>query len=619
MSSLLVTLRHNIVLESDVSLAIGELASLCRAPRQHIECISSEQALHGWLSAAGTSDEEHRFLCRALRKKGVVGFAIENGTVEHFRKIIARASFIQEAALIADAPIRLDSKLVERLTRVRPVPDGNFVAFGIPMATMLEYSAPMVFKRDKGACVSTSLDALVEFLLDGSPAPISLRSNLLDAVNAKKTTLYLSHELHLYKGKFFPRLVHSLINRFSSSDQGIVCDPFAGSGTALLEASLMGLPSVGLDVDPTSVMISEHKLALASVDCRELEEVCAAMRAALENNPATLFFEGRSYDATSWENHRVAVPEPMRGRLIKRGREEGYDLLEEIEQDAAVALLLIVQVPEHLQSIFRVCLSHALTKKLRLRFVGIGNGRFTFDVAKVRVIDLFLKKAFHMLAIAEVFTWLKRAGEALGPVKVVRSSAINLGCVCDPGSINLVVTSPPYIPASSGREHYARARAIPLVLTGAATLDELEELDRAFIGEMSGQAVEESFEDMPPSVRESLTFLKNDAQRLPKFLPTLQYYRDVKRVLGNIHTALEPNGTALFVVAKSHTFYIHKTKEILHTVDAARAICELGEQANLHVTEVINVPLAKSGGLNARPRSTDEYAEVVVVFRKLRT
>jgi hypothetical protein len=71
----------------------------------------------------------------------------------------------------------------------------------------------------------------------------------------------------------------------------------------------------------------------------------------------------------------------------------------------------------------------------------------------------------------------------------------------------------------------------------------------------------------------------------------------------------------LFVVANSHTFYIHKTKEILHSVDATGAICEIGEQVGLAVENVIEVPLLKSGGLNARPRSKDDYSEAVVVFR----
>jgi hypothetical protein len=479
---------------------------------------------------------------------------------------------------------------------------------------VLEYSAPLVFKRDRVGSLVPALDALVELLLDETSVGNGLSSYINTALEAKKTTLYLSHELHLYKGKFFPRLVHSLINRYAPP-AGAIVDPFAGSGTALLEASLLGYDSIGIDVDPTSVLISQHKTVLASVDPAELLEVCAAMETAVENHQSRLFFEERSYDVSLWRKHLIRVPEPMKSRLAKRGDEEGYDLLGEIERDAAIALTLISQVPAHLQSLFRVCLSHALTKKIRLRFVGIGNGRFTFDLAKIRVLELFLKKSYHMLAIAEVFSWLINAGVKLGKVDVIRESAINVNKVIPPHSIDLIVTSPPYIPASSGREHYARARAIPLVLTGAATLDELEELDKAFVGEMSGSEKKtEDIEPMPPKVERTLHFLSNDEQRRPKYLPTFQYYRDIRQILGNIKHTLTDNGKALFVVADSHTFYIHKTKEILHTVDATGAICEIGEQAGLRVKEVIDVPLMKSGGPNARPRSTDDYSEAVVVF-----
>jgi hypothetical protein len=215
-----------------------------------------------------------------------------------------------------------------------------------------------------------------------------------------------------------------------------------------------------------------------------------------------------------------------------------------------------------------------------------------------------------------VFSWLLQSGMKLGKIEVHRESALNLSQVIAPNSIDLVVTSPPYIPASSGREHYARARAIPLVLTGAATLEELDALDRDFIGEMSGLGDLEEGQPMPHKVQKTLTFLNNDVQRRPKFLPTAQYYRDVRHVLKNINQTLTQNGKALLIVADAHTFYVHKTKEILHTVDATGAICEIGEQAGLTVDEVINVPLMKSGGLNARPRSTDNYSEAVVVFRR---
>jgi hypothetical protein len=305
----------------------------------------------------------------------------------------------------------------------------------------------------------------------------------------------------------------------------------------------------------------------------------------------------------------------MRGRLIKRGKEEGYDLLEEVESDSAKVLHLIQQLPAQFAPIMRVCLSHALTKKLRLRFVGIGNGRFTIDVAKVRVIDLFLKKVFHLVGITEAFAWLKRNGMNLPVPEVYRGSAKDLSSLIGGRKIDLIITSPPYIPASSGREHYARARAIPLIFSGAAREDELEELDRAFIGEMSATKNGSGRSDLfPPKAREILDFLANDVQRQPKHMPTLNYYADLETVLKRVRHALSDSGKAVFVVGTTHTFYVHKTKKILHTADAVGAVAELGESAGLQVADVITIPLKKSGGLNARPRSTDSYSESAIVF-----
>lgn len=612
MSTLLLILRHNIKVGSDVPLAKAEISALCDSTE--IKQIDASD-FGGWLHSYENvlSGQELRFITRGLRGGGVVALFLK-GTACHFQSVLERASFIQEALLIDSSTPRCESPITQKLSRSRKTGDNKYVLRGVPIATVLEYSAPLVFKRERVGNLTAALDALVEFLLDETSVGNGLSSNIKTGLEAKKTTLYLSHELHLYKGKFFPRLVHSLINRYAPP-VGVIADPFAGSGTALLEAALLGYDSIGIDVDPTAVLISQHKTALAFVDPSQLAEVCVAMQTAVEHQQTRLFFEDRSYNVSLWTEHLIHVPEPMKSRLAKRGAEEGFDLLGEIEGDAAIALTLISQVPVHLQSLFRVCLSHALTKKIRLRFVGIGNGRFTFDLAKIRVLDLFLKKSYHMLAIAEVFSWLLNAGVKLGNVEVIRESAINLNEVIAPRSIDLVVTSPPYIPASSGREHYARARAIPLVLTGAATLDELEELDKAFVGEMSGSGKKSNdAEPMPPKAERTLEFLSNDEQRRPKYLPTLQYYRDIRQILGNIKQILTENGKALFVVADSHTFYIHKTKEILHTVDATGAICEIGEQAGLSVKEVIDVPLMKSGGPNARPRSTDDYSEAVVVF-----
>ena len=84
-----------------------------------------------------------------------------------------------------------------------------------------------------------------------------------NALSAQSTTSHLSHDLHYYKAKFFPRLVRSSLNvcaqRIGNGTHRVF-DNFAGSGTTLLESALLGMSSVGVDIDPLSVAIARAKM-----------------------------------------------------------------------------------------------------------------------------------------------------------------------------------------------------------------------------------------------------------------------------------------------------------------------------------------------------------------------
>ena len=85
----------------------------------------------------------------------------------------------------------------------------------------------------------------------------TLYSDIVDEFG--DTNAYAFHNLYPYKGKFYPRVVRTLINTFRLGPNSILFDPFNGSGTATHEASLMGIKSAGLDVTPMGVMLSELK------------------------------------------------------------------------------------------------------------------------------------------------------------------------------------------------------------------------------------------------------------------------------------------------------------------------------------------------------------------------
>ncbi|MEU4665642.1 DNA methyltransferase [Micromonospora chalcea] len=68
----------------------------------------------------------------------------------------------------------------------------------------------------------------------------------------------LTHYLFRYPAKFHPPVVAALMERYSQPGD-LVFDPFAGSGTSLVEATVRGRRGVGMDIDPVAVEVSRAK------------------------------------------------------------------------------------------------------------------------------------------------------------------------------------------------------------------------------------------------------------------------------------------------------------------------------------------------------------------------
>jgi hypothetical protein len=82
------------------------------------------------------------------------------------------------------------------------------------------------------------------------------------------------HRLHPYLGKFVPQLVEALLERYVRPG-GRVLDPFAGSGTTLVQALESGYDAVGVDIAAfnallISVKTREHDVEQLATDVREL-------------------------------------------------------------------------------------------------------------------------------------------------------------------------------------------------------------------------------------------------------------------------------------------------------------------------------------------------------------
>lgn len=109
-----------------------------------------------------------------------------------------------------------------------------------------------------------------------------------DYLREKDTTKHV-HRLHPYKGKFIPQLVQYFIDShlddfkketyFQPDD--IILDPFAGSGTTLVQANELGIHSIGIDVSRFNCMIADAKLL--DYDFIALEDEVNKIRQAIMN------------------------------------------------------------------------------------------------------------------------------------------------------------------------------------------------------------------------------------------------------------------------------------------------------------------------------------------------
>ena len=83
--------------------------------------------------------------------------------------------------------------------------------------------------------------------------------------NYEDTTNLPRHRWYYYKEGFSPTLVEKAIEQTGLVKDDLIIDPFNGSGTTTLTASLLGYKSVGIEVNPFTSFLSDAKIKNAEV------------------------------------------------------------------------------------------------------------------------------------------------------------------------------------------------------------------------------------------------------------------------------------------------------------------------------------------------------------------
>ena len=122
--------------------------------------------------------------------------------------------------------------------------------------------------------------------IDNKPTKhYSLYSNYNEAINENRSsqtqayfeegqfsTGYATHGLFPYRGKFHPQLIKGLFNILGIEKGETVLDPMAGSGTANVEAALMGINSYAADISPFCRFMIKVKYESLTIDVDLLEK-----------------------------------------------------------------------------------------------------------------------------------------------------------------------------------------------------------------------------------------------------------------------------------------------------------------------------------------------------------
>lgn len=339
---------------------------------------------------------------------------------------------------------------------------------------------------------------------------------------AGRDTAYASHNTHAFAAKFPPQLPRLFIEALTEPSE-VVLDPMAGSGTALVEAALLGRRGVGVDLDPLAARITQTKVM--PFDAERAAGVAAAIEAEARERLASL-------DAGAWDAW-------LAGREQKTREFIEYWFMPETARELhCLAAALAAHATGVLRPFFQTVFSSIIVTKSG----GVSRAR---DLAHTRphrvdgkpyrdAIKLFADKAAKSIAS------LQAIREAKGQARAIAGDARRLPL--GDASVDLIVTSPPYANAID----YMRAHKFSLVWLGAE-ISATTARRRSYIG---AEAALSTAEELPSEAARSVVRLVagRDAGRARVIQ---RYFVDMRQALAEMQRVLRPGRAAVVVVGAS--------------------------------------------------------------------
>ena len=361
---------------------------------------------------------------------------------------------------------------------------------------------------------------------------------------------YATHGIHEYRGKFFPQLVRALINIAQVPDSALVMDPMCGSGTTLVEARLSGQRSLGLDMNPLSVFMTDVK-------CQALEFELVTLKEAYREIIS-----------------RLSVPISAQREFPKfeslSGTDQTYfrkwfswQAITELEQvESAIDTLPSVE----LKNFYRVTMSNILRTISSQKDDDLRLRREEKELEAGQTLKLFVEEAAR--STRTLMTFLAERGQSeLGDYKVSEGDARKTAEKFPESTsqVDAVITSPPY------------ATALPYIETDRLSLIYLQLLPKIELAARNALMI--GNREISPKVREEYwNFYQENRGQLPQLTTDLidridrlnregdvgfrrmnlsallsRYFFDVREAIQQNLQLLRPGGAMFLVVGSNRT------------------------------------------------------------------
>jgi DNA modification methylase len=359
---------------------------------------------------------------------------------------------------------------------------------------------------------------------------------------------YASHGIHPFAAKFPPQLPRLFIEELTRSGDSVL-DPMAGSGTTIVEALMLRREAFGFDIDPLAVRLCRVKTNW--LDTRELQSVGLAI---IES-------------AQRARRAEASLNRELKGRFDQVTRDFlDYWFLKETQLEL---LSLVLSIEKTAESLVRDFFELVLSSTIIAKTGGVSLAR---DLAHSRPHRDLKKEPRNaitefQLRLGKVLKKFQTLPQRVKRVFVAERDARDVPIPS--GSIDLVVTSPPYANAID----YMRAHKFSLVWFGHS-ISALSHLRSCYIG---SERVNGSYSgDLPDTVGEAV--LKLEGVDRGKGRVLRKYLVEMTEVLSEMHRVLKPGKCAVVVVGPSTM----RGMQIL----THEYLAEIGEGVGFHVAGV---------------------------------